>query len=349
VVDFIRFKRWGSFALLFFMVFALTSAAAEGATDSLNGTWKITSGARTVNDTLYYTYESSNAPYVKIAVVEQESKYKITLNGGWFTALFKDEELSSWRWLDTGIEPGNANTLYRRMANGEYRISQYNGSQECEWETKFKVNGNQLQYTETGTFDDGNVLKTSVTLQREDIDSNHPSMLVPKAASKVNFKPNEKIVLKATLLTTLKETLHITRYHWRIYRSDPYMKASKAPVHILDVNHGGDAHEGAGGGGGEGSNYEVPVEVSPDQPREFTYDVEDALEEGNYVWHIQFKYDQAGQTGWTQWSELGSFSVGEVSSDGDSGGGGGCDVGLGFFAAGFAAVAYLYKKRRSAK
>jgi hypothetical protein len=344
---------------LFSMVFALTSVAAEGATDPLDGTWKITSGKVTFEGEIWDTFRSAEVPYVKIAVVEQGSGgYRITLNGG---DQVEGESIisDSWNWLYA------SRLSYQRVASGEYRLHTTSTGDNgvAQWEMVFKVNGSQLQYTQNVSFPNG-VRTMSVTLQREYVEPNHPSMLVP-AAPRVNLGTDEKKAVNVTLPAAPEGTVVLTSWRWIIWYIGPDKTkvTSKALLHKLDDNHGGDANGGTAEseGGGEGGNYEAPVELNPEKSTELSVDFSEGLmtelidrfEEGSdYVWQVRLKYEQAGQTGWTQWSKETPFSVGEVTSGGnDSGGGGGCDLGLGFFAAGFAAVllAYLNKKRRSAE
>jgi hypothetical protein len=159
-----------------------------------------------------------------------------------------------------------------------------------------------------------------------------PSLAVPEpapSADNVKFRPGEKIVLKASLPTLPEDTV-VTGSRWEVYFADPNKGALKAPIYTFEENHGGLANEGTSEGGGD--NYEIPKE----------------LPEGEYVWRTQFDFEQAGEKGSTQWSRYGAFSIGEILS-GKTSSGGGCDVGLGFFAVGVAALAYLHRKGRGTK
>jgi hypothetical protein len=239
---------------------------------------------------------------------------------------------------------------FQHVADGEYRFQYDNGFGDYTLEIMFKVNGNQLQYTwhrsvvsysydwADNYYEHSSEDTISLTLERvsatpdEPID---PSLVVPEPApdaNNVDFEPDEKIVLKATLPTLPEDTV-ITGGKWEIYFADPNKEASKALIHILEENHGGLAHEGESGGEGENNTYtyEVPVE----------------LEEADYVWRVKFHYEKAGKAGETQWSTYATFSIEKILSDNISGGG--CDVGFGFFAVGIAALAYLHRKGRNTK
>jgi hypothetical protein len=62
---------------------------------------------------------------------------------------------------------------------------------------------------------------------------------------------------------------------------------------------------------------------------------------------MQAEYERGDVKGWTQWSRSGAFRVGRFLENSNSG----CDVGLGFFAAVFAAaaLAHLHNKSRGTK
>ncbi|MDR2179417.1 MAG: hypothetical protein LBP21_03830 [Synergistaceae bacterium] len=248
----------------------------------------------------------------------------------------------------TGIGGGD---YFQRVAEGEYRADDVwdsvylGGVGDRIW---FKVSGNQLQYT-WDNLSLEEVATISLTLERvsempdEPIEPDEPvpskpiepSLIVPElapSANNVNFEPGEKIILKV-VPPTLPEDTVITRTRWEIYFADP---SKKGLVHAMEENHGGMANEGVsdGGNGGDPFTYEPPAGVLPVGEK--------------YVHRAQHDFEQAGVKGSTQWSAYGFFSILKLLSEGSSGGGG-CDVGLGFFAVGVAALAYLYRKGRGAK
>jgi hypothetical protein len=148
-----------------------------------------------------------------------------------------------------------------------------------------------------------------------------------------NFEPDEKIILKAKVPTVPEDTT-ITSSYWEIYYADPNKKA--ALVHVMDEsgNFGGSAYGGSTDGEGGGSDLGTLV-LPPGR-----------LPKGEYAARGRFNTLRDGEEGTTQWTEFFIFTIQDIAS---RTGGGGCDVGLGFFAAGFAALAYLLRKGRGAK